>query len=152
MIRLCRVALTIILATAVSPKTATAQSDNNGWRTIEIETTEVTAPDVAITPDGQTLIFTMLGHLFRLPVEGGTAEQLTFGPYYDSDVVFSSDGGRVGYSSPSTTGRTPTAIGTSLRSVRGSGMTPQARIIICSVIISFRFLLCGAQLDIGAWA
>ncbi len=29
---------------------ATAQDD--GWRTIEIETTEVTSPDVAVSPDG----------------------------------------------------------------------------------------------------
>ena len=55
-----------------------AIAQNDGWRTIEIETTEVTAPDVAITPDGESLIFTLLGHLFRLPVEGGDAEQLTF--------------------------------------------------------------------------
>ncbi len=34
--------------------------------TIEIETTEVTEADVALSPDGQWLIFTMLGHLFRL--------------------------------------------------------------------------------------
>ncbi len=61
-------------------------------RTIEFETTEVTAADVALSPDGQWLIFTILGHMFRLPVEGGTAEQLTFGPYYDSDPVFSPDG------------------------------------------------------------
>ncbi|MEE8200740.1 MAG: LpqB family beta-propeller domain-containing protein [Candidatus Acidoferrales bacterium] len=70
-------------------------------RTIEFETTEVTAADVALSPDGQWLIFTMLGHLFRLPVEGGTAEQLTFGPYYDTDPVFSPDGpegsGRVAF-------------------------------------------------------
>ena len=39
----------------------------------------------------------MLGHLFRLPVEGGTAEQLTFGPYYDTDPVFSPDGTRVAF-------------------------------------------------------
>ena len=42
-------------------------------RTIEFETTEVTAADVALSPDGQTLVFTMLGHLFRLPVEGATS-------------------------------------------------------------------------------
>ncbi len=64
-------------------------------RTIEFETTEVTTADVAVAPDGQELIFTLLGHLFRLPVEGGTADQLTFGPYYDTDPVFSPDGSRV---------------------------------------------------------
>jgi hypothetical protein len=30
---------------------AVAQED--GWRTIEFETTEVTAPDVAVSPDGE---------------------------------------------------------------------------------------------------
>lgn len=66
-------------------------------RTIEFTTTEVTEADVTVSPDGQWLIFTMLGHLFRLPVTGGTAEQLTFGPYYDSDPVFSPDGKHVAF-------------------------------------------------------
>ncbi len=84
MIRSCLVSLTIIVAIAASPNTAAAQDDNDGWRTIEVETSEVTAPDVTVSPDGEWLIFTMLGHLFRLPVEGGDAEQLTFGPFYDT--------------------------------------------------------------------
>ena len=66
-------------------------------RTVEFETTEVTAPDVAVSPDGEWLVFTMLGHLFRLPVEGGTAEQMTFGPYYQTDPVFSPDGLRLAF-------------------------------------------------------
>jgi len=66
-------------------------------RTIEFETTEVTQADVALSPDGQWLVFTMLGHLFHLPVEGGTAEQLTFGPYYDTDHAISPDGSRVAF-------------------------------------------------------
>ncbi len=56
MIRLCRVALGLVLVTAVLPNAAAAQDD--GWRTIEIETTEVTDPDIAIFPDGEWLIFT----------------------------------------------------------------------------------------------
>ena len=95
MIRFCRVALALVLVTSVLQNTAAAQ--DNDRRTIEFETTEVTEADVALSPDGQWLIFTMLGHLFRLPVEGGTAEQLTFGPYYDSDPVFSPDGNRVAF-------------------------------------------------------
>ncbi len=95
MIRLCRVALALVLVTSVLPNTAAAQDD--GRRTIEFETTEVTTPDVALSPDGQWLIFTMLGNLFRLPVEGGTAEQLTFGPYYDTDLAISPGGNRVAF-------------------------------------------------------
>ena len=90
-------ALALVLVSSVLPNTATAQDD--GWRTIEIETTEVTAPDVAITPDGEWLIFTLLGHLFRLPVEGGDAEQLTFGPYYDTRPAVSPDGRLVAFQS-----------------------------------------------------
>lgn len=66
-------------------------------RTIEFTTTQVTEADVTVSPDGQWLIFTMLGHLFRLPVTGGTAEQLSFGPYSDSEPVFSPDGTRVAF-------------------------------------------------------
>lgn len=73
------------------------EAQNDSWNTIEFETTEVTRADVTLSPDGQWLIFTMLGHLFRLPVEGDTAEQLTFGPYYDNDPVFSPDGARVAF-------------------------------------------------------
>jgi Tol biopolymer transport system component len=66
-------------------------------RTIEFDTQQVTQPDVAIAPDGQTLIFTMLGHLFRLPTAGGNAEQLTFGPFYDTDLALSPDGSNVAF-------------------------------------------------------
>ena len=66
-------------------------------RTIEFDTRQVTQADVAVTPDGQTLIFTMLGHLFRLPATGGSAEQLTFGPFYDTDLAISPDGSRVAF-------------------------------------------------------
>ena len=68
-------------------------------RSVEIETQEVTRPDVAVSPDGVWLIFTALGHLFRLPVEGGTAEQLTFGPFFDSDPAISPDGRQVVFAS-----------------------------------------------------
>ncbi len=86
----CAVLLSLVLVCPVA-----AQDD--GWRTIEFETTEVTDAGVALSPDGEWLIFTLLGHLFRLPVEGGEAEQLTFGPYYDTDPVFSPDGSRVAF-------------------------------------------------------
>ena len=76
-----------------------AASQTAGYKTIEFETTQVTAPDVAVTPDGQHLIFTVLGKLFRMPVADGMAEQLTFGPYFDTDIAISPDGKSVVFSS-----------------------------------------------------
>ncbi len=67
------------------------------WRTIELETTEVTEPDITVSPDGEWLVFTILGHLFRVPTEGGEAEQLTFGHCYDQQPVVAPDGGRIAF-------------------------------------------------------
>jgi Tol biopolymer transport system component/imidazolonepropionase-like amidohydrolase len=72
----------------------------HGWaatRTFEFETTEVTQPGLSMAPDGRSFVFNLVGHLFRLPVTGGVATQLTFGPYYDSEPVFSPDGTRIAF-------------------------------------------------------
>jgi Tol biopolymer transport system component/imidazolonepropionase-like amidohydrolase len=66
-------------------------------RTFEFETSEVTQPGLSAAPDGRSIVFNLVGHLFRLPVTGGAATQLTFGPYYDSDPVFSPDGSRIAF-------------------------------------------------------
>ena len=66
-------------------------------RTLEFKTTQVTDADVVVSPDGKQLVFTILGHLFRVRVEGGDAEQLTFGACYDNDPVFAPDGRRIAF-------------------------------------------------------
>lgn len=64
---------------------------------VTVKAEEVTAPAIAVSPDGRTLIVGMLGHLFELPVSGGRTTQLTFGPSYDSDPAISPDGRRIAF-------------------------------------------------------
>ena len=46
-------------------------------REIDFMTSEATWPSVDVSPDGTWLVFDMLGHIYRMPVSGGTAESLT---------------------------------------------------------------------------
>lgn len=93
-------AAAFVLALSTVLPTVACEPDNAGdSRTVFIETSEVTSPDVAVSPDGQTLVFSLLGHLFRLPARGGVAEQLTFGPSYDEDPAFSPDGTEIAFAS-----------------------------------------------------
>ena len=48
-----------------------------------------------VSPDGQTIIFDLLGDLYTLPIAGGTATRLTSGLAYDAQPRFSPDGKKV---------------------------------------------------------
>ena len=53
----------------------------------------------AISPDGTTIAFSYMGDLWRVPVGGGTAVQLTRHPAYDYRPVWSPDGSRIAFAS-----------------------------------------------------
>lgn len=50
---------------------------------------------VDVSPDGQTIVFDLLGDLWLLPISGGTADTLTTGMAFDSQPRFSPDGKKV---------------------------------------------------------
>lgn len=64
-------------------------------RTHTFTTTTGTWMSVDVSPDGQTLVFDLLGDLYTLPIAGGTATRLTSGMAYDGQPRFSPDGKRV---------------------------------------------------------
>ena len=60
-------------------------------------TNKVTWMSLDVSPDGQTIVFDMLGDLYTVPITGGTATRLTSGLAHDMQPRFSPDGKRVVY-------------------------------------------------------
>jgi Tol biopolymer transport system component/imidazolonepropionase-like amidohydrolase len=66
-------------------------------RTVRFSTDEGTWLSLDISPDGQTMIFDLVGHLYVLPVVGGEAKAITSGLSFDSQPRFSPDGKKIVY-------------------------------------------------------
>ncbi len=61
-------------------------------RTISFTTDIGTWLSLDVSPDGQTIVFDLMGDLYTLPILGGTASRLTSGLPYDVHPRFSPDG------------------------------------------------------------
>lgn len=64
-------------------------------RSVEFETESGTWLSLDVSPDGNRIVFELLGDLYLLPLEGGEASSLTSGMAFDSQPRFSPDGSRV---------------------------------------------------------
>jgi Tol biopolymer transport system component/imidazolonepropionase-like amidohydrolase len=60
--------------------------------TIKFTTNEGTWMSLDVSPDGKTIVFDMLGDLYTLPIEGGTAKRIHGGMSFESQPKFSPDG------------------------------------------------------------
>jgi Tol biopolymer transport system component len=61
-------------------------------RKIEFTTDEGTWISLDVSPDGKTIVFELLGDIYTLPIEGGTAKLIDGGMAFDSQPKFSPDG------------------------------------------------------------
>jgi len=95
--------LPILAAVAValqSPATDTTGLATEGLpleptREISFTTTEGSWISVDLSPDGETLVFDLLGDLYTMPVTGGTATPLLTGPAFEAQPRFSPDGSEI---------------------------------------------------------
>lgn len=67
--------------------------------TVEINTKTGTWMSVDVSPDGEQLLFDLLGDIYLLPLGGGEAQSLTSGMSWDMQPKFSPDGKRVAFTS-----------------------------------------------------
>ena len=93
---------------AVPPDSLAADSTAGKWNVsaahgptsvVRFETTEGTWMNLDVSPDGRTVAFDLLGDLYLLPIEGGTARRITSGPAFDLQPRFSPDGTRIAFTS-----------------------------------------------------
>lgn len=61
-------------------------------RKIEFTTDEGTWLSLDVSPDGKTIVFELLGDIYTLPIEGGTAKLIDGGMAFDSQPKYSPDG------------------------------------------------------------
>jgi Tol biopolymer transport system component/imidazolonepropionase-like amidohydrolase len=68
-------------------------------RTVSFSTDESTWLALDVHPDGQQIVFSLLGDLYLLPIAGGQARRITSGSAYDVQPRFSPDGRTIAFAS-----------------------------------------------------
>jgi dipeptidyl aminopeptidase/acylaminoacyl peptidase len=103
-----RAAAPLLALAAVTSASGLPAQDTPKWsvetptgptRPLSFETTEGTWMSVAISPDGRWLAFDLLGHIYEMPIEGGTARRLTDGRSWNLFPRYSPDGRQIAFSS-----------------------------------------------------
>ncbi|MGD9590573.1 MAG: amidohydrolase family protein [Pyrinomonadaceae bacterium] len=66
-------------------------------RSIKFTTNEGTWMSLDVSPDGQTIVFDMLGDIYTMPIAGGTAKKIHGGMSFESQPKFSPDGKTIAF-------------------------------------------------------
>ena len=75
-----------------SIKKATKELPLEPSRSIAFTTEKGTWTSLDVSPDGQTIVFDLMGDLYTMPITGGNATAITHGLAYEVHPRFSPDG------------------------------------------------------------
>lgn len=64
-------------------------------RTVKFTTNEGTWMSLDVSPDGKTIVFDLLGDIYTMPVDGGTATKIHGGMSFESQPKYSPDGSTI---------------------------------------------------------
>ena len=66
-------------------------------KNVTIDTTESTWSNLDVHPNGETIIFDMLGDLYTMPITGGEAKPLAVGYEWNMQATYSPDGSKIAF-------------------------------------------------------
>jgi len=69
------------------------------YKTHSFTTTEGTWMNLDVSPNGQTIVFDMLGDIYTLPITGGTAKAIRTGIPFEVQPKYSPDGSKISFTS-----------------------------------------------------
>jgi len=95
MLRLLIVALAVAQILVAQYRYPPVGGDRNRTETYLIPAPTSSPMSPSWSPDGHWIAFSMWGSIWRVPVAGGTAEELTCGPGYDYQPSYSPDGQKI---------------------------------------------------------
>jgi len=110
---------TVLAATVTTVDTVKKVLPLAPTRSARFTTTKGTWMTVDVSPDGQKIVFDLLGDLYTLPIGGGKATRITSGIAYDAQPRWSPDGRRIVFISDRTGGENLW-----LGNADGSGLRP----------------------------
>jgi imidazolonepropionase-like amidohydrolase/Tol biopolymer transport system component len=84
---------------AKKPEPWDVEGDHGPTTTVEFDTDEGTWMSCDVSPDGRTIVFDLLGDIYRMPSAGGTAELLSGGASWEVQPRFSPDGKLIAFTS-----------------------------------------------------
>ncbi|MEO8448441.1 MAG: amidohydrolase family protein [Gemmatimonadota bacterium] len=96
---LASTAASVLRLQAQEPTKWSVETPTGPTRPLAFDATEGTLMSVAVSPDGRSLAFDLLGAIYEMPIEGGTAKRLTDGRSWNLFPRYSPDGRSIAFSS-----------------------------------------------------
>lgn len=96
---LCSALLLSQTGLAADKPTWNVSADHGKTKTINFNTDEGTWLDLDVSPDGQSIVFSMMGDIYIMPISGGNAQRISSGPAWEVQPRFSPNGKEIAFTS-----------------------------------------------------
>ena len=93
------IAATLFLNAQDDKKKWDVNADHGPYKDVEFTTTEGTWMNLDISPDGNTIVFDLLGDIYTMPINGGDAKIIRSGKAWETQPRFSPDGKKISFTS-----------------------------------------------------